>query len=536
MKTLNKILSVALAGLTMIGCNDLDTAPQGYYVTTDQKTDAAATNPDLVVAAVTGIAALNTSYSSASKNDAVHIDFGYAAVFLQTDNRGTDMLAPNNSYNWFSPNNEFSDCTTNSWLSVFGWRYSYNQILSANNVIATVDSVTEDPTLQFFRAQGLAFRAWNYFQLAQLFQFTYVGHETMPCVPIITEKNANEAAANGCPRSSVQEVYNQIMSDLNEAITLLEKTTVTPEKVIDSKPKRFVSLAVAYGIRARVNLVMNKWADAANDAQSAIAKFSGSPYSLTEVSQPTIASIDDQSWMWGIAMSETDRPVTTGICNYPSFIGSFNSNGYCSVCFRKVGKNLYNAIPETDVRKGWFLNADAKSANLAPAWQEYCEEMGMPPYTQVKFAPYKNVLGTTTNANDIPLMRVEEMYYIQAEATAMAGNPTGAASMLNTFVNLYRDPAYICGGTSAESIQNAVWMQRRMEFWGEGISYFDLLRLKKGIDRRGDGWPTEWVYVIPAESDLWRIPIPQTEIEANQALTAADNNETASKPNPVEDY
>ena len=101
----------------------------------------------------------------------------------------------------------------------------------------------------------------------------------------------------------------------------------------------------------------------------------------------------------------------------------------------------------------------------------------------MKFAPYGDELYTSTNANDIPLMRIEEMYLILAEAQAMGGNTSAGKTTLETFVKTYRDPEYTCTATSATGIQDAVWVQRRIELWGEGLSFFDLLRLRKGIDR-----------------------------------------------------
>ena len=66
------------------------------------------------------------------------------------------------------------------------------------------------------------------------------------------------------------------------------------------------------------------------------------------------------------------------------------------------------------------------------------------------------------------LMRVEEMYLIQAEATAMAGNPAQGKQILENFVKTYRNPSYQCPANDAASMQEEVWHQRRIELWGEG--------------------------------------------------------------------
>ena len=132
-------------------------------------------------------------------------------------------------------------------------------------------------------------------------------------------------------------------------------------------------------------------------------------------------------------------------------------------------------------------------------------------------------------------MRVEEMYLIQAEALAMAGDPAAGAAVLENFVKTYRDPAYKCTAATAVGVQEAAWFQRRIELWGEGFSYTDLLRLKKNVDRRGAGYQEAYVYNITSGDDALRFPIPQSEIEGNPMLTESDNNKIAKRPSPVAD-
>ena len=132
-------------------------------------------------------------------------------------------------------------------------------------------------------------------------------------------------------------------------------------------------------------------------------------------------------------------------------------------------------------------------------------------------------------------MRAEEMYLILAEAQAMSGNAAQGAATLQTFVNTYRDPSYTCRASSASEVQDAVWLQRRIELWGEGFSYFDLLRLKKGIDRRGGGYEAHLVYNIQPNDPVLIYLIPQSEIQSNALISENDNNETAGIPTPVAD-
>lgn len=519
-----------MVATALTGCYDLQTEPYNQYVTEDQKVQVKNDNPEMARASITGITGLFSTYCQVLDQ---HNDFGIPSVMLFLDNRAVDMVSDNIGYNWFRSGSAMSDCTPNSDLSALGWRHYYRQVFASNAALKSLDPESEDSEIRFYLAQALAMRANDYFNLAQIFQFTYKGNEDKPCVMLITEKNSEEAAVNGCKRSTVKETYDQILSDINEAIRLLEESGLSPDQILDSKPKRLVSIATAYGIRARVNLVMNNWSEAAADAEAAIKNFNGSPMSLETASAPGLSSIDEINWMWGIAIAETDRVVTSGIINWPSHLGSLNY-GYASVgAWRKCNIALFNAIPRTDVRRNWFLDTDGYSAGLSEAQQAYCESNSMPPYTQVKFAPFNGELGTSTNANDIPLMRVEEMYYIQAEATAMSGGD--GASILNQFVQKYRDPAYNFAG-SGSAVQEECWQQRRVELWGEGLTTYDLMRLKKPFDRRGGGWDPIWVFDVQPDDNVLVMPIPQSEINGNPAITEADNNPSVSMPTPVADY
>ena len=120
-----------------------------------------------------------------------------------------------------------------------------------------------------------------------------------------------------------------------------------------------------------------------------------------------------------------------------------------------------------------------------------------------------------------------------AEAQAMAGDPATGAATLQSFVTTYRNPEYVCNATTDVTVQNAVWMQRRIELWGEGFSYFDLIRLNKGVDRRGAGFQAAYTFNIPAGDATLIYRLPKAEIEGNPALTDTDNNPVASLPTPV---
>ncbi len=533
MKRRYYLIFIAALFFAVTSCEDLDTLPEGDVVTSSQKEEVAANDPSKAEAGVNAIFAQFNQYmpNADALGASRHNDFGYPANMLFMDHNGYDLVSEDNGYNWNGNNLEFSDRLYTSNEAQIMWNNMYATINMTNNVIGSIPPDIEDPTGQFFLAQGLATRAFSYWVLAQLYQFNYVGNESAPCVPIITPENSNEAALEGAPRSTVQEVYDLITTDINTAITLL---TSAEEQGMNRADKRYIDLAVAYGLRARINLTMHKWSEAAADATKAIEVTDATPAGIPDVNKPAFWSVNEPNWMWGIIIQETDRVVTSGIVNWPSHMGSLNY-GYANFSGGKqINKSLYESIPASDVRKGWWLDENLSSPNLNAAEAAAAAGYGYPAYTQVKFAPYNNVPKTSTNSNDIPLMRVEEMYLIKAEAEAMSGG-NGKAT-LESFIKANRDPEYVCTASSPEGIQEEVFRHRRIELWGEGLNWFDIMRLNKGVDRRGGGYPNAtMVFNIPPKSDilLWRIP--EAEIQANPALSEGDNNPAAPTPDPVPD-
>ncbi len=460
----------------------------------------------------------------ANGDDDRHNDIGFPELMLATDSRGVDLVSEYAGYNWFTGQVEFTDYHSNYYYTYHYWNTLYNTVKASNSIIKEYGGRSNGSMFQFLLAQAYTFRAFNYFYLAQLYQHTYVGNEDKPCVPIVTEENMNTVYTDGCPRASVRDVYGFILADLTKAAELFEKTTFKPAG------KQFANVAVVHALRARIYMVMNMWQEAAADAQHAIELSGAVPYSMSEVARPAFDDINHSAWIWGIDTEESDNCVISGICNFPSHMGSL-CYGYASVgVWRRINKKLFEAIPDSDVRKGWWLNSQGYSANLNTKQADYVASAGCAPYTQMKFAPYQNVLGQSVNANDIPLIRVEEMWLILSEAKAMAGDAAAGVATLENFVNVYRNPSYKCYATSPAEVQEAVWLQRRIELWGEGHSYFDLMRLKKGIDRRGAGFEPGFIYDIPAGDNILIYPIPDSEMNKNMML---QQNPEATSPTIV---
>lgn len=539
MKLIYALGAAALAALLLPlqACEDLDTAPEGGVVTADQKSGIHNSLPARAQASVDGMfLAMSRLFGIASH----HADFGYGTIMLMTDSNGEDMVSSDVGYNHFRSNLNWLDRSVTTNQVRYVWNNLYSYIFNANGLLASIDPQTTQADLLFSRAQALALRGFSYFQLAQLLQFNIVGHEDAPCVPIVTESNTTQYGIDGGPRATVRQVYEQVRADLDEAIALLSRAAGGG---VGRNGKNQVSLGVAYGLRARVNLVARQWAQAADDAQAAIAASADlAPASVADLSAPAFVDIEESNWMWGIDINETDG-VAVGFVNFPSHICSL-SYGYTTMRnSMRISQKLFATVPETDVRRGWWLvenqrafhlTADGDTVDhLTAAMRNYAARYNYSATVNVKFGPYNGVVGTSTKASDIPLMRIEEMHLILAEAQLMGGNESLARATLTNFVKTYRDPSYAV--PEGRDLHQEIWRQRRVEFWGEGIGWFDVMRFGVGIDRRNAGFEDTRVYRFDGADTrlLWQIP--QSEINNNNALTTADYNPIAPDPVAVTD-
>lgn len=536
---MNNRYFAALLGGTMLlttSCSDLDTNPSGSTMGDGQLNEVLAQDPSKLKSEVSGMYANMIEYGAIAQwyGDVRHYDFGYASTMMMMDASGQDEPSQVSGYNWYNKPLRFVDRTANSETTYFIWNQCYKNIKVANDVLKSVDLENLSDVAKSYVGQAYAMRAFEYFTLIQLYQFTYKGHEDAAGVPLVTEKTT-EAEANNNPRAAVKDVYKQIMDDLNIAIDYLT----------DSRSaKSEINRQVAYGLRARVNLVMQNWSDAAADAKKAAEGYT--PLSKEAAAAPGFNDVSASNWIWGNIIDESNDIVQTGILNFPSMMCSFTCNGYSpTYACRMINSKLWKEIPSTDVRKGWWIDENLNSSIVDSKYvvhQKDEDEEGnvvkylavynqtgdevadiTEPYTNVKFGAYKNQYGNELNACDIPLMRVEEMILIQAEATAMGGNVEEGKRILEDFVRTYRDPSYTCNASTAEGVQDAVWFQRRVELWGEGFSFTDLLRLKKPLDRTGANYEVSVRFNLPAESPIFLYLIPEDEENHNEALVGNNN-------------
>lgn len=540
MKKIYQFPIVALAAaIALSSCSDMDDMlPEGGTQTEDQIKETNTADPTRVNADIAGMyATMSKTHAGLPNSTTRHDDFGYPTEAISNDLNGADMVCENSGYNWFSVASEYSDRFANYANPYIRFAIFYNQIKCANDLIL---SIGENPTdaLKGALGQAYAIRAFDYLSLAPHFQFNYQIAADKPCVPLVTEVQIDFSKN---PRASVATIYNQIISDLTKAIGLLEG--------YERPNKTQVNQSVAYGLRARAYLAMGKWEEAANDAEMALKGYE--PYSLAEVSVPAFCNLSDHNWMWGTSL-EADK-WNSVLGSTAGQLGSFSANAYtCAVgCYKCINQLLYDKIPDSDIRKQWWVNKDLQSTlldNLTWRYQEdgqdkvakgneiatleYEDKVAYKPYTNVKFGMKKGA-GSLDNDVDWCYMRAEEMIFIKAEGLYMSGDKVAGIQTLEKFVKENRDPEYLCNASSPEDFQNAIWKQRRIELWGEGFWVYDQMRLNKPVVRiHGNeiyNNPDAFAFNVRADDGYLLMRFCDTEMNTNTSIV---DNMDGTQPVP----
>jgi len=528
-----KISFLALAGLmTVASCNDIDEMePASGALTEDQVQQSKELNParsEASFSAMFNIMGLPNGVFNRSTPRAD--DFGFIMSAISSDAEGPDYIYDDSGYNWFSTCGEYSSRNANYANPYIRYATPYNQIKMANDLIKENKEAT-DSVGKNMCAQAHAIRAFDYLALVQYFQFNYQIAKDKPGVPIVTEETPDEQLTNN-PRASVEEVFKLIISDLDYAIENLDNNRTN---------KTRVNQQVAYGLRARANLIMGKWQEALNDAEKAMAGYT--PATITE---PAFCELSEPNWIWGIEITQ-NMVLVSGYPTCSSWLSSFSGDGYAAAtaCYAMINTMLWNKIPATDVRKGWWVDENlyspllenvswdgASGVDLAKLQIDDVKEP-FNPYSNVKFG-MKDGIGSENNINDFPLMRVEEMILVKAECQARLGQDGAARTTLESFVKTYRDPEY-SSTAGGRSLTDEIWYQRRVELWGEGFAMSDIMRLQKPVVRFHDdtcNQPAAFRFNIPAD-DAWLL-MRFCDSETNTNAGIIDN--TGSKQPEQDQY
>ncbi|OKS86037.1 RagB/SusD family nutrient uptake outer membrane protein [Mucilaginibacter polytrichastri] len=384
--------------------------------------------------------------------------------YYTTDNGWMALTSPaeKNSYLWLS---DIYEHQTDQ-----DWNVPYKQVFYANVVLDGLDKLTVGSTSQNtynqVKGSALFYRAFAEYNLVQMFAADYdpATSSQLPGIPVRSSSDVNIKSTRG----TIQETYEAIIVDLNNAAPLLSNTAT-----FKSRPCK----TAVYALLSKIYLSMRNYSQALGFATACLNLNS----SLIDYN--TIST----------SASKPFPPPLTADNKEVIFYATLNSYSFNRAATTYVNTDLYSVYDSNDLRKIAFFKKSGTGYNFKGTY--------------------------TGNVSYFAGLATDEIYLIRAECEVRLNNLTGALGDLNTLVGL----RYVTGSypnyttTDPNQALVKVLQERRKELIGRGARWYDLKRLNLEapfavtLTRSIKGQ----TYTLIPNSNRYVFPIPDDEIAAN---------------------
>ncbi|HON52118.1 MAG TPA: RagB/SusD family nutrient uptake outer membrane protein [Bacteroidales bacterium] len=445
----------------------------------DKQPSFATTNNKLLESAQGIKSALNGCYSQ------LQSQYYYGRNFILIQETFTDNAKlSNKNVGHFSSFYLWSVTANNEELSQL-WAIAYNIIVNINAILPAAEKNThlKQSEKDIIKGEALTLRAIIYYDLVRLFAHDYSitsgiaganGKGGHAGIPLITSPISLDSAKK-VSRSSVNTVFNQILTDALHADSLLQQQTFSPLRCNQKTAQTLV---------ANIYLHLknyNKAIEYANKALESIQLEQNNTYIQSWSQQYSTESI------FSVCMTPTDNPGTNSIGHMLS------PKGYGGIV---PSEDLLKIINTTDIRSQFI--------------QKYQE------YYFIKFPEINNTLGI----NNIPVFRASELYFILAEAFANKGKTVpGFYTLSQQALQSIKQRAYNSQEPvtlTGDNLLNEIYEEYRKEFAFEGKRLFQLKRLHQDIARKNCNTNN---CILSCNNYKYTFPIPYSEIQTNKNIT-----------------
>jgi hypothetical protein len=344
------------------------------------------------------------------------------------------------------------------------WRLLYEYIHHANAAVQGLDNASRlTPAIrQQLLGEARFVRAFCYFYLVNLFGK----------VPLVTVTDYKEIIA--MPRTDVNLVYDQIISDLHAAEQLLGADYVAADAISITEERLRPNKWAATALLARVYLYRENWPAAISTSSAVIAEQA----LYDTVPLRAVFLKDSKAAIWQLQL--VHKSVTDDAALFDQQPVSLSAG-------------LMGAFEAGDLRKYYWLSADS-------------------PYYPAK---YRATDETVPASEHLMVLRLAELYLIRAEARLRTGDLHGAnedLGVLRTRAGLPKTAL-----NDANALMAAILQERRVEFFSEwGHRWLDLKR----TGRLHALMPA----ITAAKGGQWQaykqwFPIPHSEILLNRHIS-----------------
>ncbi|WP_172677380.1 RagB/SusD family nutrient uptake outer membrane protein [Marinifilum fragile] len=354
------------------------------------------------------------------------------------------------------------------------WKYAYNQIYVSNLIVSKL-SGTSDEEEQQLLAEAKIHRAFNYFILVNIYgkHYNEASSASDLGVPLLLKPDL----LADLTRSTVKEVYDQIIKDIEESIEYLPELAE-----YNHRPSK----AVAYGLMARVALFMGDYTSALSNAENCLSLYD------------FLYDFNDFS----------DNPWFPSVFEYPERYEDKE------ILFLKYSTDQSSLIFPSQELVSLYEVDDLRFSKrlIKDYWPPEIVDYIYNPM-EAAYKPFG--------------VNVAEVYLMRAECNARKGNYALAMNDVNTI----REKRYTKGTYTALSASNAVEAleivkeERRRELAFRGLRWFDLKRYNVyddaniSLSRTIEGVE----YRLEANSNRWAFPIGMKYILKNPEIIQNPN-------------
>lgn len=465
------------------------------------------TDADAALTSSSDLAAARTGMYKALKGNSSLVDyygqqfFVYGDVHAGDDYQYNNLGGSNRASFYYDMNYQTaSEFTSSTSSSNVAWKSPYIVIGRANRIIAAAeggalsDAAEAKATIDQYAAEAKVLRALAHFDLVRIYGKPYTEDQGaslgVPLSTEVLESNAKPA------RSTVAEVYTQVVKDLTEAISSNALATETEPG--------YVSVWGAKAILSRVYLNMGDYANALSVAEDIIKNSGAALWTRDQYFKAWDASTPNESeflFRLNVAGS-TDSNDLNGIGNLQQ------REGYKEMVATKKFVDMLTSDPE-DVRNEMFLPATA------------AKEVATYGTNKVYLNKLRGQGGNLRNVTIVPIIRLSEVYLTAAECAFRNNDKTKAVEYLNDLVK-NRTTTVASLATVDNITLERILIERRKELIGEGQRYFDALRNNETITRYTSEADKGWHKTLSKDAqsfdrDYFKAiaAIPQAEINAN---------------------
>lgn len=378
------------------------------------------------------------------------------------------------------------------------WLDAYEIIAKVNNILTRLDEVEFETAFENrVRGECLALRAMTHFDLSRVFaqDYNFSQDQSHLAVPYIFETIPGSTPE----RNTIGEIYDFALTDIQEAIGLLDGPDVISERGLrNGDDFYFANYYMALGVLARMHFYATDY----NNALQVANQIIDGPYELSEytLGNYTPDALDEMEFIneWyslapiieDEAIMQLDTDEDDGDFASRSYIDIFVANNGNAA--HAISDDLLDLYEPADLRRNWYK------------------------IEQIDYHVFKypGGLGLDADAHAIALMRLSEFVLMAAECEARIGDSDRARDL----VNLITERANASAITSmGDQLIEDIITERQKELAFEGHRLYDLKRLQRGFERN-DCTLTNGNCTVSYPSNLYAWPIPISEINANPSI------------------